>query len=183
MMHGPCGAANLKASCMKADNCGKNFPKKFNSKTFFDDNGHTYYQRRDTNITATRNQFKLDNSYVVPYNRDLLLAFQAHINVEPMGELSVEATSSREVIDEIQNYLEGRFVCAHEAYWRIFKFDLHHREPAIQILAVHLQDMQRVTFKDRDRHLSYLEFPSKFVWYSDRKSSKSSIGRLAYAHP
>ncbi|GKB34033.1 hypothetical protein Tco_0878975 [Tanacetum coccineum] len=35
------------------------------------------------------------------------------------------------------------------------------------------------------RHLSYLEFPSEFVWYSDRKSwsprknSKSSIGRLA----
>nr|GEU90281.1 DNA helicase [Tanacetum cinerariifolium] len=39
------------------------------------------------------------------------------------------------------------------------------------------------------RHLSYLEFPSEFVWYSDRKSwslrknSKSSIGRLAYVHP
>nr|GEU81997.1 copia protein [Tanacetum cinerariifolium] len=39
------------------------------------------------------------------------------------------------------------------------------------------------------RHLSYLEFPSEFVWYSDRKSwspqknNKSSIGRLAYVHP
>ncbi|GJY78715.1 DNA helicase [Tanacetum coccineum] len=236
MMHGPCGAANLKASCMKVDKCGKNFSKKFNSKTFVDDNGHTHYQRRDTNITATRNQFKLDNSYVVPYNRDLLLAFQAHINVEyygwsmlikylfkyiskgtdrmfarvsrPMGESSVEATSSREVIDEIQNYLEGHFVCAHEEYWRIFKFDLHHREPAVQILAVHLQDMQRVTFRDRDRlrsvvdlpakknttltewfdynakkstgrHMSYLEFPSEFVWYSDRKRKAGHHGKTA----
>ncbi|GJV33575.1 DNA helicase [Tanacetum coccineum] len=39
------------------------------------------------------------------------------------------------------------------------------------------------------RHLTYLDFPSEFVWYPDRKSwsprrnSKSSIGRLAYVHP
>ncbi|GJV09640.1 DNA helicase [Tanacetum coccineum] len=39
------------------------------------------------------------------------------------------------------------------------------------------------------RHLSYLEFPSEFVWHSDSKSwsprrnNKSSIGRLAYVHP
>ncbi|GJW81635.1 DNA helicase [Tanacetum coccineum] len=204
MVHGPCGAPSLKAACMK------------------------------------------DNSYVVPYNRDLLLAFRAHINVEycgwsmlikypfkyiskgtdrvfarvsrPIGESSTVATPSRQVIDEIQNYVEGRFICAYEAYWRILKFDIHRREPAVQILAVHLEDMQRITFRDQDRlklvidlprkksttltewfafneanevgrHLLYLEFPSEFVWYSDRKSwsprktSKSSIGRLAYVHP
>ncbi|GJR58286.1 DNA helicase [Tanacetum coccineum] len=197
MMNGPCGAANMKASCMKSDKCGKNFPKKINSKTFFDDNGHVHYQRRDTSITTTRNQFKLDNSYVVPYNCDLLLAIRAHINVEycgwsmlikPMGESSNEAAPSREMVDEIQNYVEGRFI-------------------------LHLQDMQQITFRDRDRlrsvvdlpgkknttlnewfsynasnetgrHLSYLEFPSEFVWHSDSKSwsprrnSKSSIRPL-----
>ncbi|GJU94321.1 DNA helicase [Tanacetum coccineum] len=70
-----------------------------------------------------------DNSYVVPYNRDLLLAFQAHINVEycgwsmlikylfkyiskgtdrifarvsrPIGESSNAADPSRQPIDEI----------------------------------------------------------------------------------
>ena len=79
------------------------------------------------------------------------------------------------------------------------KFDIHHREPVVQILAVHLQNMQRITFRDKDRlasvinlpgkknttliewfafnaanemgrHLTYLDFPSEFVWYSDRKS-------------
>nr|GFC27191.1 DNA helicase [Tanacetum cinerariifolium] len=104
-------------------------------------------------------------------------------------------------------------ICAHEAYWRILKFDIHRREPGVQILAVHLEDMQRITFIDEDRlesvidlprkksktltewfafneanevrrHLSYLEFLSEFVWYSNRKSwsprknSKSSIGHL-----
>nr|GEW57264.1 DNA helicase [Tanacetum cinerariifolium] len=39
------------------------------------------------------------------------------------------------------------------------------------------------------RHLTYLDFPSEFVWYADSKSwsprrnSKSSIGRLAYVYP
>ncbi|GJZ68567.1 hypothetical protein Tco_0631807 [Tanacetum coccineum] len=133
MMHGPCAAANMKASCMKGDKCGKSFPKKFNSKTFFDDNDHVHYQKRDTSITTTRNQFKLDNSYVIPYNRDLLLAFRAHINIEycgwsmlikylfkylskgtdrifawvsrPIGESSTKAAPSREMVDEIQNYI------------------------------------------------------------------------------
>lgn len=39
------------------------------------------------------------------------------------------------------------------------------------------------------RHLTYLQFPSEYVWYdnqktwSRRKTNKSSIGRLAYVHP
>nr|GEW89449.1 DNA helicase [Tanacetum cinerariifolium] len=78
-------SADLKASCMKGDKCSKKFPKKFNDKTFFDENGHVHYQRRDTCVSATRNNFQLDNSYVVPYNRHLLLAFRAHINVEYCG--------------------------------------------------------------------------------------------------
>ncbi|GJY40370.1 DNA helicase [Tanacetum coccineum] len=226
MMHGPCGAAKMSAPCMKGDKCSKNFPKKYTSHTFFDDKGHVHYKRRDTSISTTKHQFGLDNSYVVPYNRDLLLAFEAHINVEycgwsmlikylfkyiskgtdrifarvskPLGESSNVAGPSCSPVDEIQNYLEGRFICAHEAYWRILKFDIHRREPAVQILSVHLQDMQRVTFRDRDklesvvnlpgrksttltewfayneanedgRHLTYQDFPSEFVWYDDRK--------------
>nr|GEW49670.1 DNA helicase [Tanacetum cinerariifolium] len=158
-----------------------------------------------------KKQITLDNSYVVPYNRDLLLAFRAHINVVYCGWSML--------IKYMFKYMsKGRFICAHEAYRRILKFDIHRREPCVQILAVHLEDMQRVTFRDQDRvksvvdlpgkksttltewfafneaneagrHLSYLEFPSEFVWYSDRKSwspwknNKSSIGRLVYVHP
>ncbi|GKD58655.1 hypothetical protein Tco_1296164 [Tanacetum coccineum] len=148
----------------------------------------------DSGLSTTKHQFKLDN--------------------RPPSESSESAAPLRPPIDEIQNYLEGSFVCAHEAYWRILKFDIHCREPTIQILAVHLENMQRVTFRDRDRlksvvnllgkknttltewfayntanvdgrHLTYLDFPSQYVWYADRKSwsprrnSKASIGRLA----
>nr|GEY75928.1 DNA helicase [Tanacetum cinerariifolium] len=189
IMHDPCEAASMKASCMKGNKCGKSFPNKFNSKTFFDENGHVHYQRRDTSITSTRNQFKLDNNYVVSYNRDLLIAFRAHINVEYcgwsmlikylfkyiskgterifarvsrlMGKSSTEATPSREMVDDIHNYVEGRFICAHEAYWRILKFNIHHREPVVQILVVHLEDMQRITFGDKDRLRSVVDLPGK----------------------
>nr|GEY07927.1 DNA helicase [Tanacetum cinerariifolium] len=92
-------------------------------------------------------------------------------------------------------------------------------EPAVQILVVHLQNMQRVVFKEtyqldslvlnshkkkttltelmyyneqnvNERHLTYLNFPSEYVWYSNGKywrrrriKTKSSIRRLAYVHP
>nr|GEW55540.1 DNA helicase [Tanacetum cinerariifolium] len=85
MMHGPCEAISLKAPCIKGDKCSKKFPKKFNQKTFFDENDHVYHQRRDITVSATRNEFQLDNSYVVPYNRNMLLAFRAHINVKYCG--------------------------------------------------------------------------------------------------
>ncbi|GJS73021.1 DNA helicase [Tanacetum coccineum] len=134
------------------------------------------------------------------------------ILAEPLGESSNAAGPLRPTIDEIQNYLEGRFICLHEALWRILKFDIHCREPAVQILSVHLEGMQRVTFRDKDRlesvvnlpgrnnttltewlayneakedgrHLTYLDFPSEFVWYDDRKSwSPCQNSRLAIGH-
>ncbi|GKF25710.1 hypothetical protein Tco_0081604 [Tanacetum coccineum] len=85
MIHGPCGVVNMSATCKQGDKCTKNFPKKFTSKTFFDDNGHVHYQRRDTGVSTIKYQARLDNSCVVPYNRDLLLASNAHINFEYCG--------------------------------------------------------------------------------------------------
>ncbi|GKD17582.1 DNA helicase [Tanacetum coccineum] len=126
---------------------------------------------------------------------------------KPLGESSNVVGPSCSPVDEIQNYLEGRFICAHEAYWRILKFDIHRREPVVQILSVHLQDMQRFSFRDRDKlesvvnlsgrksttltewfayneanedgqHLTYQDFPSEFVYVS----ATSSELRFVFAH-
>ncbi|GJW22682.1 hypothetical protein Tco_0033304 [Tanacetum coccineum] len=239
MMHGPCGAANLSAPC------NKHFPKQYNEKTYFDSNGHTQYQRRDTGIHVMMGESKLDNCNVVPYNRALCPAFEAHINVEYCGwsmlikylfkyiskgpdrilakisnsEASTLAVGTTTQIDEIQNYVDGCFICPYEACSRIFDFSIHCREPAVQILNVHLEDMQRINFRERDRldiivnmpekkkttltewfvynnenidgrHLKYLNFPSKFVWYPNSKQwqrryirTKKSLERLTYVHP
>ncbi|GJX80185.1 hypothetical protein Tco_0328334, partial [Tanacetum coccineum] len=82
MMHGPCGSANLDASCMQNGPCNKHFPKQYNKQTYFDSNGHTQYRRRDTGIHVMKGESRLDNCNVVPYNRALCLTFEAHINVE-----------------------------------------------------------------------------------------------------
>ncbi|GJU81562.1 DNA helicase, partial [Tanacetum coccineum] len=186
MMHGPCGLANPSAT-------------------------------RAVDATMMRQGVELDNGYVVPYNRRLLTAFYAHINVEYCGWTMLikylfkyiskgtdrvvariarnttnvqtgasESTNQPQVvIDEIKNFLDARYVSPHEACWRLFEFEIHYREPAVQILAVHLQNMQRIVFKEKDKLDSLV-----FVWYADgkywrrrRMRNKSSVGRLTYVHP
>ncbi|CAN0837874.1 ATP-dependent DNA helicase PIF1 [Linum grandiflorum] len=82
MLHGPCGEARLTSPCMKDGKCSKFFPKPFASETTFGKNGYVTYRRRPTNISAIKSGTNLDNCYVVPYNRDLVVKYQAHINVE-----------------------------------------------------------------------------------------------------
>jgi hypothetical protein len=129
------------------------------------------------------------------------------------------AVNNGPVVDEIKNFVDARYVGPHESCWRIFSFDIHSRDPAVQILSVHLQNMQRVSFRGRQslqsifnnpgahkttltewlqynrnhtirRHLTYLQFPSEFVWSKKDKEwsprchlNKPSIGRLTYVHP
>ncbi|GJU57550.1 DNA helicase [Tanacetum coccineum] len=208
MMYGPCGTANPSASCTEKGAYNKNFPKRYNENTFFDTNGYTHYQRRQTEVHIMKGESRLDNCNVVPYNHMLLMAFHAHINVEycgwsmlikylfkyiskghehilakinrPLGDASTSMGENHIQVDEIQNYVDGRFVCPFEACWRIFDFPIHSREPAVQILNVHLENTQRVNFRQRDRldiivnmynnentddrHLTYLDLPSEFVW-------------------
>ncbi|GKD48480.1 DNA helicase [Tanacetum coccineum] len=206
MMHGPCGAASPSAACMQEGSCSKHFSKTYSDRTFFDSNGHTHYRRRDTKVHVMKGESKLDHCDIVPYNRALCLAFEAHINVEYYGwsmlikylfkyiskgpdrilakisnsDESTTATGNIPHIDEIQKYVNGRFICPYEACWRIFDFPILSREPVVQILNVHLENMQRFNF----------HFPSEFVWYANSKRwqrrqvrTKKSIGRLTYVHP
>jgi len=48
--------------------------------------------------------------------------------------------------DEVQNYLDGRYVSASEACHRLFAFDLHNMHPNVYHLAVHLPNEQTTYF-------------------------------------
>ena len=248
MLHGPCGLANTSAPCMKdVDKCKKGFPKPYCSDTFVDQKGFVHYRRRDSGIKATKQNMELDNTYVVPYNESLCMRFYAHINVEycewtmmikylfkyiskgtdriiakvtrTLGDEGSSSSCPRIEVDEIKNFQNARYIGPHEACWRILGFDIHARQPAVQILAVHLENMQRVIFRagqslqaivedernkrttltewlrynresDDGLHLTYLNFPKEYVWYSNdrtwerrRQKNTSSIGRLTYIHP
>ncbi|XP_074368364.1 uncharacterized protein LOC141708569 [Apium graveolens] len=105
---------------------------------------------------------------------------------------SVNGTAGKS-LDEVQHYLDGRYVCASEAAWRIFGFDIHSRWPSVDRLPVHLPGQKYVNFKmgeclqkvwdhasmkrtkleawfianrdlPRARYFTYAEFPAHFTW-------------------
>ncbi|CAN0900491.1 ATP-dependent DNA helicase PIF1 [Linum grandiflorum] len=171
MIHGPCGESKPSSPCMKNGRCSKFFPKQFASKTTFDPNGYVTYRRRETRVTVQKSNATLDNRYVVPYNRDLLVKYQAHINVEichkgqlikylfkyitkgpDRSEVTAENASSREdpnrPIDEISQYLDCRSLSSYEAVWRLFSFKIHERSTPVFRLCVHLPEQHQVTFTE-----------------------------------
>ncbi|XP_074342114.1 uncharacterized protein LOC141679536 [Apium graveolens] len=103
-------------------------------------------------------------------------------------------TPEKRPLDEIKQYLDGRYVCASEASWRIFGFDIHSRWPSVERLPIHLPNDKHVSFKGSQNlqevcvnagtkkskleawfdvnkiyteaiNLTYSEFPSKFTWH------------------
>lgn len=58
------------------------FHFRYNGHTFFDESGFPIYRRRNTGRFIKKKGVNLDNQFVVPYNRNLLVKFQCHINVE-----------------------------------------------------------------------------------------------------
>ncbi|XP_075658963.1 uncharacterized protein LOC142628812 [Castanea sativa] len=100
--------------------------------------------------------------------------------------------------DEVKGYLNCRYVSAIEACWRIFEFEIHYRQPAVQRLSFHIENQQPVIFKDSEylddvidrqeirkskftewmkanelyeeaRELTYSKFPTKWVWHKRDK--------------
>jgi hypothetical protein len=51
-----------------------------------------------------------------------------------------------EVVDEIQDYLDARYVSASESCWRIFGFNMHHNFPSVERLPVQVEDGQSITY-------------------------------------
>lgn len=87
MIHEPCGFADRRSPCMNNGKCSKHFPKRFFERTSVDEDEFPIYRRQDNEKTILKNDVKLDNRCVVPYNPDLLMKYQAHINVEWCNQL------------------------------------------------------------------------------------------------
>ena len=176
MMHGPCGAFDTNASCMKGvrdKKCSRYFPKKFNEQTVLGEQGYPTYARRDDSRTYVRKGLPLDNRWVVPYNPILLRMFQGHLNIEKtdqsntikylfkyvskgsdrvIAQLSTNNTAEGQSMahDEITQYLNCRYLSSCEAAWRIFAFPIHRRYPPVERLSYHLPNQQSVVFSSNE---------------------------------
>nr|PNR39262.1 hypothetical protein PHYPA_019540 [Physcomitrium patens] len=166
MMHGPCGLDNLNCPCMEDDRCTKNYPMQARDTTEVDGDGHVFYRRRNQGRYIkkhVRGQIvRLDNRWVVPYNPYLIGRFNCHINVEICSSIKIVkylhkyifkgpnrgVVETDEVVDEIKDFLEGRYVAAQEACWRLFDFETNNKSHSICRLPVHLPGQQYVTFKE-----------------------------------
>ncbi|XP_016649779.1 PREDICTED: uncharacterized protein LOC103332554 [Prunus mume] len=168
MIHGPCGEINPNSPCMREGKCSKSFPKQYKSETIFETNGFPVYRRRDdSNKFVLKNGIQVDNSFVVPYNSELLLRYNAHINVESCCQsmlikylfkyINKGSDRARVVFqenkeDEILAYLNCRYISPYEAVWRLFQYPIHSRKPSVERLPIHLPLEQNVVFNG-DRSL------------------------------
>jgi hypothetical protein len=101
--------------------------------------------------------------------------------------------------NEIQEYIDARFLSCCEALWRAFEFDIHFRVPVVEHLTVHLPGMNYVRYEpDTDlralldspkakntmltewfeanskheeaRHLTYCDFPKEWSWSDSQRT-------------
>ena len=81
-----------------------------------------------------------------------------------IDHLSINDSSdnSEHVINEITIYLDCRYISPCEAAWRIFEFSIHYREPGIEKLVIHLENMNQVLSQPSD-NLSYITENSNFA--------------------
>lgn len=212
MIHGPCGILNPQAQCMRDGKCTKSFPKEFNERTRDNVNGYALYKRPDNGISVNVRGKSVDNRFVVPYNPYLLAKFDCHINVEVCSSVKsikyiykyiykgydcatlrfskVNNEADELVYNEVDNYLNGRYVGSVEAAWRICEYEMHFQTHHVERLDLHLPSQQTIFFREGNEEeaianprqtklqaffilnasdpqanqLLYAEVPQRYVW-------------------
>ena len=129
----------------------------------------------------------------------LFIRYQAHINVEWCNQFGsikylfkyinkgpdrVTAAVEDEEKDEIKDYYDCRYLSSCEAAWRIFKFEIPHRFPAVERLPFHLPNQQSVVFDPTESIDFQLEKnsanTSKFLAWMDLNKTDTKAQKLLY---
>nr|GEW37195.1 hypothetical protein [Tanacetum cinerariifolium] len=113
--------------------------------------------------------------------------------------------------DEIEQYLNYRYISACEACWKLLSFELHYRSIAVERLAFHEEGCNRVYFRDDDdvenvfkratnamskftgwmrakeiypegRHLLYADYPTEFTWHASDKEWRPRKSGMSIGH-
>ncbi|SGY56663.1 BQ5605_C006g04156 [Microbotryum silenes-dioicae] len=173
MLHGKCGG-NSTQPCMEKDKygnprCKRHFPREQNPHTRMHPEGYPLYRRRFRHAVVKGGVIYNDGD-CVPYSPYLCAKYNAHINVEAVTtigaikylfkyvykgpdravarvERAANGEGAREgepVRDEINEFVEGRYISAPEAVHRLFGFSVGRVWPPVNRLPVHLENQQSV---------------------------------------
>lgn len=198
MIHGP---HTEKSPCYIENSkfCSKKFPKPFNNKTKFENNGYPNYKRRNNidkdykyNKQINGQNVHLNNSMVVPYSPILLKHYECHINVEYCAHISgmkyifkyltkgpdraflkLQNENDEQVTDELKQYIDARYVSPAEAAWRLEEFSICGRSHAVVRLQVHTKNQQYLIFKDNNKTQALNNIDTTLTaWFKLNKKNK-----------
>ncbi|XP_026454595.1 uncharacterized protein LOC113355848 [Papaver somniferum] len=208
---GPCGDRNKDSPCMKKGKCTKHYPKSYNDTTCLGGGGYQVYRRKNSGVeVAIRGGRKATNIDVVPYHPHLLRMFNFHINVEVCAGIREVKYINKYIYkgydkttfvvgsaDEIQIYIDARYIGPPEAVWHLFGYRMYKEMHCVERLAIHLKGMQRIVYESEastegvtqtaenyksklmtyfeyyDENpnapaYTYQEFPQHMVWKADK---------------
>jgi hypothetical protein len=233
MLHGPCGRNNTHAPCTTTNpdtnepKCGRKYPRDYCDETIIHD-GYPIYRRRNNGSQVHVRGSIFTNQHVVPYNPFLSQKYNCHINVEiatsitavkyiykyiHKGEdraaVTIDAGQPR---NEIQEYIEGRYLTAPQACWKLFSFKMYDNSPTVVRLDIHLEQQQTISFDPNNPNdvdvrtkltqffklcqdnpqqtsdLLYPDCPQHYTWtkektWSPRTRNTTAIGRIYFIPP
>ncbi|XP_051168410.1 uncharacterized protein LOC127286139 [Leptopilina boulardi] len=127
-VHGPCGKQNMSSPCMDPEKkvCTKQYPKPLCSETTY---GHICVipcGSTDGMKYLFKYMHKGHDSAIIGYKDD----------------------NQEMEYDEIEHYLNTRYVCPPEAMHRLCEFNMHEQSHKTYRLAVHLPNQQSICFKE-----------------------------------
>ncbi|XP_063794712.1 LOW QUALITY PROTEIN: uncharacterized protein LOC134949961 [Pseudophryne corroboree] len=206
MLHGPCGTSTPRAPCMKDGKCTKQFPKDFNENTIIHRHAYPVYQRRSQQTVEVRGVL-MSNQNVVPYNPYLALKYNAHINVEVCTSLYAikyiykyifKGFDCANVVinpngqpeqqyNEIQHFIDCRYVSPPEAIWQTIIFEHGHEEEAL--LAAQTGKTKLESWFDLNAHdphaqqWLYTDIPHYYVythglWQKRKRGGDKIVARM-----
>lgn len=115
------------------------------------------------------------------FNLYLATKYNAHINVEVCSSVTAvkylykyvykghdkvsfgfSKNSTDEHVDEIQNYLDARFVTASEAAWRLLGLPMSDQFPKTSRLSIHLENKQTIVYKEKEEVEKIIEDSTRY---------------------
>jgi hypothetical protein len=193
MLHGPC-LPNMACMQNRFGRCSKNYPKKFKEETICVPNRFPIYRRPQNGRNIMKNNSIFDNRHVVPYNPYLLLKYNAHINLEACHSIRCikylfkyiykghDRANIVQIIVEIQNHVDCRYVSPQEAIWRLSKYPLQQKSHTVIVLPVHLQNEQQIFFEDgfEQEALEHAQFNNTMLtgWFALNQIDNDAVNML-----